>query len=660
MKDSIAGDHSQQQRLLFRLEPVPFESPRGYLCRTAHAHGYRSPWWLTELAGIRRGGWEREDRALRLAHVLRLDAPEWLHMCYRPVKGRGRFERRFFLGQVIGANHLNYGHPRACPECLRESAVWWAMWDLKLTTACPIHRCRLIDRCWACHQRLSWHRQAVHECRCGADLRKAKPVAAESNLVIVNTAIFRAAGFRWDDWKTNAQASFPSVVADLGLDGLLRLIQFLGSSQEQGILRRTQARAFAELSRASEIGIAAARLLIDWPLSFRKMLKCKVPKVESVATLNFHEIFGNFYRHLFCALPRTEFGFLHEAFENFVMEDWQGVVRGQHRWFSTAIRKNTAWMAAAEGEELAGIHSQRLGALVRKGDLDGLFVKYGPRTECWIRRNSLVRWIAMRETELSRYMPRPEAIRTLGLKHDTLMSVAQSGTIRYVSGAEKFLLGHGYYFLREDVLRVKHAFESAAVKARPYSNPGEVIALRHALKNYLGRAVGLPSVIRAVVEGKLVPVAYTKRFRGITGYLFRSEELRRYRPVQTEMPPGGFLNYREAARVLGTGTVVVRSLVAHCVFNTPNEYRCGLAKLIPAEDVQRFAAQYVDATILAKSVGETIASVCRYLRQSGTPILDVAIPQKGHKIFLLRKIAAKVKIPPARAQLSILGLKPQA
>ena len=39
------------------------------------------------------------------------------------------------------------------------------------------------------------------------------------------------------------------------------------------------------------------------------------------------------------------------------------------------------------------------------------------------------------------------------------------------------------------------------------------------------------AVIWAVVEGSLVPVGYTKRFRGITGYLFRSEDLRKYRPV---------------------------------------------------------------------------------------------------------------------------------
>jgi len=59
-----------------------------------------------------------------------------------------------------------------------------------------------------------------------------------------------------------------------------------------------------------------------------------------------------------------------------------------------------------------------------------------------------------------------------------------------------------FFFLREDVMNIKHAFEKYAEPAREYSKPGELIALRHALKNYLGRDSGLPAVIQAVIEGR--------------------------------------------------------------------------------------------------------------------------------------------------------------
>ena len=56
--DTQAG----RPRLLFRVDPEPRESPHGYLCRAAHAHGYKEPSWLTELAGFRQQALARADR----------------------------------------------------------------------------------------------------------------------------------------------------------------------------------------------------------------------------------------------------------------------------------------------------------------------------------------------------------------------------------------------------------------------------------------------------------------------------------------------------------------------------------------------------------------------------------------------------------------------
>jgi len=123
----------------------------------------------------------------------------------------------------------------------------------------------------------------------------------------------------------------------------------------------------------------------------------------------------------------------------------------------------------------------------------------------------------------------------------------------------------GYHFLREDGTTIKRVFEKYAAPVREYSKPGVLIALRHALKNYLGRDSGLPGVIRAVLTA---PVGYTKRFPGITGYLFLSKDLRKYRPVsETKVPSEGFLNYKEAASILGTKTEVIRGLVPQGVLN---------------------------------------------------------------------------------------------
>jgi len=639
-------------RLLFRVEPLPLESPRGYLCRVAQVHGYNGPRWLAEIAGLPVAGLEREDRAQYIAHVLRLEPEEWLAMSYRHVKRSERFEQRSFYGQTVGADQFNYRRPRLCPRCLRERPVWWAIWDLALVAACPKHRCLLINHCTTCGKKLAWHRPAVHQCRCGTDLRTIATEAANADLVAMNTTIYGAAGF-----PTGAAAElaltnyhFPPELTQLALGSLLRLIRFVGLIGEENRLRRKQ-RPFPRTDpiAAIQAGQVTIAVLRDWPRPYREMLKRMGPQeADDPAALRFNEMFGNFYRHLFCVLPRSEFGFLHDAFERYVIEDWKGLVRGQHRRFSSAIRKSAPWITAEEAEKAAHMDSERVVGLVRNGDLEGMFNQHGRRSECWIRRASLNRWIANRDAERARYMSRPEAKRALGLTDCTILKIATAGLIRSVEGPVQSF-PYGFFFLREDVMKIKHAFEKHAVPAQEYSQPGELIALRHAVKNYLGRDSGLPAVIRAVVDGILVPVAYTKRFPGITGYLFLPEHLRKYRPgAHITSPPEGFLNYREAASMLGTRTEVIRGLVAHGILTAPAEYRLGLSKLVPAGDIQRFSDQYVGVNPLAKHFHVTSRWLGGHLKESGTPVLAISVAGKGQALFLPKDLAAAVQMSPAQ------------
>jgi hypothetical protein len=421
-------------------------------------------------------------------------------------------------------------------------------------------------------------------------------------------------------------------VLELKLGPLLGLVRFLGSIWEKGGLRRKQLPfRRTNLAAAIEIGCAAVTMLRDWPQPLCELLRRMVPEEVDPAALNFSEIFGNFYRHLFCVLSRNEFVFLHEVFERFVIEDWKGLLRGQHRYFSAAVRRSSQWIPADQAEKIGRVRSKRIVELVRQRHIEGMLLASpgGHRTECWVRRQSLSQWIAKRDLDLGSYMPSLEARRTLGLKHITILRVAQAGVVRYVQGSDR-CFPTGYHFLREDVRKIKEAFEKHAVPERGYLKPGALIALRHALKDYLGRDSGLPAAIRAVVNGELVPLGFTKRFPGITGYLFLSEDLRKYRPAaNTKVPPQGFLNYREAAALLGVRTSVIRGLVAHGSFSAPVGYRPGLSKLIPAPDVQSFADRYVAARTLAKRLNLNCRTLRSYIKECGAPLLAVPIPEEG-------------------------------
>jgi hypothetical protein len=297
-----------------------------------------------------------------------------------------------------------------------------------------------------------------------------------------------------------ADFGFPPELLQLKLGALLRFILFVGAINEGSILRRKQQPFRAtDLAGATAICRGAVALLRDWPQPLREVLGRMIPQSANPATLNFSDIFGNFYRHLFRVLPRREFGFLHHAFEGFVIKDWKGFIRGQHRYFSASVRRNSQWVTAAEAQKIARVTGTRIWDLARSGQLEATFLNLnlrrgGSRTEYWIRRESLNQWITARDVELAPYMPRPEAMDALGLTHRTVVTVAAAGVVRYVKGPDRNFPARCFFFLREDVMKIKGAFEKHSVPVRAYSNPGEFIALRHAMKNYLGHSAALAEV----------------------------------------------------------------------------------------------------------------------------------------------------------------------
>ena len=648
----IVPEHTSA-RLLFRVDPIPLESPRGYMCRVASAYHYQRPVWLMRLAGFSEleAALDSQDCAGRIAHLLRLEPEEWLAMCYRLVTMRGR-RKRLFCGKPVSTYHLNLGKPRVCPACLREQSVWWAAWDLCLVAACPVHRCLLLDGCPGCNKKLACQRPAVHECRCGLDLRTLVTERADADLLAINAVIYRAAGYLIGDAAQREinRHDFPPELSGFTLGSLLTLLGCAGSFGRGDIRGRGRAGCTRiDLNVAIQAGQTAVSILRNWPHQLRASLKGMVPEhFDDAAALTFDKIFGIFYFRLFRGLPRKEFGFLHNVFEEFVREDWKGLVRGQHRYFSVSTREKSPWIPLAEATRIARTNRKRIENLVRQGQIEaGFFKLRRGRTQCWVKRDSLNWWITARDTRFGQYMSCPEVERTIGLGWAILRLVAQAGLIRYAQGSERGL-PHGRYlfFLRKDILAIKLAFEKHAVPEREYSKPGEFIALGNAVRSFLGRHSGLAAAIRAVIDGTLVPVAFTSRIPGIMGYLFRSDHLRLYRPVRGALPSEGFLNYAEAASNLGLDSQVVRRLVENRILRGLPGCQRHNCKLVPAGEVQRFSNQYIGVNALARHLHVTQCWLIKYLKKSGTPMLEVPVRWRATTYFLLKETAAKLQMAP--------------
>jgi hypothetical protein len=80
------------------------------------------------------------------------------------------------------------------------------------------------------------------------------------------------------------------------------------------------------------------------------------------------------------------------------------------------------------------------------------------------------------------------------------------------------------------------------------------------------------------------------------------------------------------------------------------EYRNGFSKLLPAADVQRFADDYVATSVLAERFHLDSGSLARYLKESGTPLLGIPLPDPGkyYASFLRKDVAAQIQMPSRR------------
>lgn len=256
--------------LLSRIDPVAGESPLGYLRRVAGRFRYDKGGWLDDLMGrhVHLLDAIRGRDASEIASALRLQLTEWKALCCEEVSDdtRGRYCR--FFGQPIRLGRLNLTRPRVCPECLCESEVCPAIWDLAIFASCPKHHRELVAECWKCCRPIRWSRLTVTQCRCGADLRQCASAPADVYVDSMSAALLRAGYPRENDQHaSDSVMRFPPELNRLGLNSLAILVSFLGAMGRGRHVKQTSY-APTSLANATQVVRAAGNSLRIGPRAF--------------------------------------------------------------------------------------------------------------------------------------------------------------------------------------------------------------------------------------------------------------------------------------------------------------------------------------------------------------------------------------------------------
>jgi hypothetical protein len=389
-----------------------------------------------------------------------------------------------------------------------------------------------------------------------------------------------------------------------------------------------------DLETAQCVAREAARLLSSWPSGFYDRLGTLLPSlVSDRSSVTFRDIYGDYYQYLLDAAHHAEFNFLIDTFDEFVVQHWPGVVRGQHRLLPQSTCGKKRLVPAVQAAKIAGLTAPQITTLVRVGILAGAFVnppKSRGRVECWLDRVGLAQWIAHRDFDLAGFISQAEAMQLLGVTAETLRSFTRSGLVEMSKGPDRGF-PPGVHVRRQDVERIQAAFPGSTwMEAAPIGD--KVVLLREALRRQLGRT-GFVEFIRAALSGTLAPVARDPSVAGILGFLFSIDDVKRYAPARLKPPvPSGLVTYSTAAAVLKTNTEVVRNLVAEGLLECHRDSPLGI-QLLHASEVEGFASRYVTIKSIAERLEVGSRTISEALKQEGAEVLVIPLPGKGNKLF---------------------------
>jgi hypothetical protein len=507
-------------RLLATPRPHPTEGLLGLLLRTAEANGYPDFRWILHLAGLRR--WSPfASVAKPLAEILNLTPEEIGGRLYAPRQGQPAERFASLRGIPLRRSHLSVRAHRFCPECLLADGFSPAEWDLALVTVCPEHRVRLVRNCPACGAEVSWHRDRLLHCQCGAPCREIPLQPASAALAALTVAVISKAR---SDGKAASGTGMPSWFTRLGLSDALDLILFLGRNLSRYLSgRRCDSRKAVAEEGAFETADAAAGILAAWPDRFFASLeRFRAGQARGKERTGLEAEFGALYRALYPRRPTPSpaLGEVRAAFEAYVSQAWTGGFVSQKNRRTVLGQVKGAYVTLAAGARDLHLHPSVLRKQVRRGLLDAVSRKMGRRTLTLIDRAALPASRSLVDDCITLL----EARKILGLSKKPIRDLAQQGLLPAVSGPS--VDGAAIWkFRRADIERLRDRI----IGDHPASQivPQTCCTFAHALRQASWRGLGAADLVKAVKDHELTVVARTENAVGIGQCVFQRNAVAR-------------------------------------------------------------------------------------------------------------------------------------
>ncbi len=349
-------EHQAQAVQPLVITPSPFtgESLPGYILRTAERNGY-SPMKLLHYAGMD----DNEARSARpslekLAPLFGKSASELkaAGLDSQHAEDKGRYLQ--VMGHSIPFMYTRSKNASICLECVRKNGFIEGFHELKYAVACPVHQVRTVRNCATCHKPLSWQRDGLTKCSCGAEIIQTDSDKVTNPAVLTLLGILYAKLMRQPLNRAQMeQNGFPlEAMEQLSIQTLLSMIYRFGLfNGEQA------ADADADFMAVE----TAADALSGWPHRFHDYLSKVHAPNANLKVSGLRGQFNSFYESFFKNIEQGhELQFMRDAFVAFGQLHWQQA--SVHPKFSPAINGQTMGINQLAG--LLGVQPSTLRKMI--------------------------------------------------------------------------------------------------------------------------------------------------------------------------------------------------------------------------------------------------------------------------------------------------------
>lgn len=357
-------------RLLRSGKPEADESLMGYIIRLTEQNGYPSPSWIISRTGLASGVTQSCSFVFASPNSFRFLSS--LTGATISELASTAYHNHLFSGLPTPSASVRLCSPKICPGCLTESPYCRRTWDISAVTTCPRHKCLLIDECPNCKRHITWVRNHVTICPCEFDWREATATPIEAFEGALTAHVHHLCGLPINESIIN----YRSPVTNLKLHDFL-LVLFFFAGLYQGISVSTGKHLLhGRNNRDIHTLLTNTYSIFDnWSKNFHQFLRWrleqerKMPLMRNRLKSMLYKDFGKFYTGLYQILTGGQFGFIKEAFIDYLVEEWDGGDLPYNHKKDGKQHLKGKYVLKSDARRLLSADEQRITSLIENNEL---------------------------------------------------------------------------------------------------------------------------------------------------------------------------------------------------------------------------------------------------------------------------------------------------